>query len=526
MLKIYAVIAYVVQLNGLSHRLPTQPDNKEKGLFMTVKNCRILETGEFSGFEKYDGVIVALEAPGTEGVKGVSASLEPSYRDAIEAFYSRTESKGKAGGHLSFDMSPMQRLGVFFEGTERSVFQTLGDARKLYGKLSSANTKSILLDVRLAKNPRLMVDAFCSVAEVGKFDFPKYGAKSKPAKELNIHVLCEDGAGLDEVMNHAFVSAECSNLSRELTMRAGNDLTPENYVSDVRGLAEKMGVGFEFIDYDKLVDMKAGAFVAVAQGSPSHDAGIVKLAYNSESSEKHLVLVGKGITYDTGGTNLKPAKSMFGMQGDMAGSALALSVFQLAVKEKWPEKVSCYLAISDNSIGDEAYRPNDVVTSLKGKTIEVVHTDAEGRMVLADTLHLASQEKGDLMMDFATLTGACVGAIGTAYSGAFTNREDLHQLIIDAGRKSGERVWPFPLDEDFGECLESDIADIKQCRLTGGVDHIEAAYFLKQFVDETIPWIHIDLASSENSGGLAHVSSDCTGFGVRLCSQIVEDVLR
>ena len=204
-------------------------------------------------------------------------------------------------------------------------------------------------------------------------------------------------------------------------------------------------------------------------------------------------------------------------------ACLAVGLFKLAVKEKWTHKVSCYLAISDNSIGDEAYRPNDVVTSLKGKTIEVVHTDAEGRMVLADTLHLASQDKPDLMMDFATLTGACVGAIGTTYSGAFTNRDEFHSLIVEAGKRSGERAWTFPLDDDFGECLKSDIADIKQCRLKGGVDHIEAAYFLREFVAKDVPWIHMDLASSGNSGGLAHVPTDCTGFGVRLCSQIIKD---
>ena len=145
-------------------------------------------------------------------------------------------------------------------------------------------------------------------------------------------------------------------------------------------------------------------------------------------------------------------------------------------------------------------------------------------MLLADTLTLSSgEESPDLMMDFATLTGACVGAIGERYSGAFTNEPDLVSAIIDAGRRSGERVWPFPLDEDFGECLKSDIADIKQCRLRGGTDHIEAGWFLKQFIKSNPAWVHIDLSACESDdGGLGHVPGKYTGFGARFTSQFVK----
>jgi leucyl aminopeptidase len=206
----------------------------------------------------------------------------------------------------------------------------------------------------------------------------------------------------------------------------------------------------------------------------------------------------------------------------MAGSAVAYALVRLAAREKWPFAVTAYLAIADNLTGAKAYRPNDVVTAMSGRTIEIVHTDAEGRMVLADTLHLASKDKPDLILDFATLTGACVGAIGTNYSGAFTNRPDYHAAIIASGKSSGERVWPFPIDEDYGDCLKSDTADVKQCRLTGGSDHIEAAVFLRSFLETDLPWIHIDLAAADHAGGLAHVDTEATGFGVRFAAELVQ----
>ncbi|MCX6130730.1 MAG: leucyl aminopeptidase family protein, partial [Proteobacteria bacterium] len=240
-----------------------------------------------------------------------------------------------------------------------------------------------------------------------------------------------------------------------------------------------------------------------------------------KKTDKHLVLVGKGVTFDTGGHNLKSASGMFGMHRDMAGSALAYGVIALAAKEKWPIRVTAFLAIAENAIGPNAYKQNDVVTAMNGKTIEIVDTDAEGRMLLADALQLASLEKPQLLLDFATLTGACIRALSTIYSGVFTNRMELLQTLINAGRESGERVWPFPLDADFAEALKSDIADIKQCRVSGGVDHIEAALFLKEFVAKDLTWVHVDLAAAEHTGGLAHIDTEVTGFGLRFVSQFV-----
>jgi leucyl aminopeptidase len=190
-----------------------------------------------------------------------------------------------------------------------------------------------------------------------------------------------------------------------------------------------------------------------------------------------------------------------------------------------PYDIDCWLAITENQIGPNAFRPQEVVTAVNGVTIQVAHSDAEGRMVLADTLALAAREKPDLMLDFATLTGACVTALTDRYAGAFTNRAEWHAAIEQAGRDSGERVWPFPMDEDFDSDLESSIADVLHCTPDSKGDHILAARFLNHFVPEETPWIHIDLATSNRSGGLAHVPTDFTGFGVRYATLLLRNGL-
>ena len=223
--------------------------------------------------------------------------------------------------------------------------------------------------------------------------------------------------------------------------------------------------------------------------------------------------MGKGICFDTGGHNLKPPKYMHGMHEDMNGSAVALGILLAATRLDLPVDIDCWLAIAQNHISPRAYKQNDVITALQGTTIEIIHTDAEGRMVLADTLTLASRKKPDLMIDFATLTGTMHTALGCRYSGIFANREELLEKAGSAGKSSGERIWPFPMDADYDEELESRIADIKQCSLEGDADHILAARFLGRFAGDG-PWIHMDLSASSCKGGLGAVGSEVTGFGV------------
>ena len=189
----------------------------------------------------------------------------------------------------------------------------------------------------------------------------------------------------------------------------------------------------------------------------------------------------------------------------------------------YDQPADCWLAITENRTGPTAYKSQDVVTALNGKTIQTIHTDAEGRMVLADALTLASREIPALIIDYATLTGACMNAVTTRYSGVFTNRQKLHPILKRAGRHSGERVWPFPIGKEYLEELKSETADIRQCAVDAGGDHIFAASFLGEFVEHDVPWIHVDLSACKRKGGLAHVPTDITGFGVRLSLNLVCD---
>ena len=198
------------------------------------------------------------------------------------------------------------------------------------------------------------------------------------------------------------------------------------------------------------------------------------------------------------------------------------------VELKAPIAVDAWLAITENHVGPNAYRPQEVVTASNGVTIQVIHTDAEGRMVLADTLALASQRQPRFMIDFATLTGAAVYSLTERMSGVLTNRPVLATKLVEAGRTSGERVWNFPSDPDYDSDLESKIADVLQCSVDGKGDHILATRFLSRFVPEEVAWAHVDLSSATRSGGLGHVNTDITGFGVRYALELIlkQDILK
>lgn len=347
--------------------------------------------------------------------------------------------------------------------------------------------------------------------------------KSKPETHPLESITLHGWESADEFAE-ARALANGNSLARELTMLPPNELTPMLYRKRIEKLAEQYGWQREEYDLDRLRQMGAGAFVAVAQGSQPQDAAIVHLSYVPQKAAKNIALIGKGICFDTGGHNLKPARYMQGMHEDMNGSAVALGILLTATEMKLPWRIDCWLAIAQNHIGPGAYKQNDVVTALNGMTIEVVHTDAEGRMVLSDTLTLASRGKPDFMMDFATLTGSMGTAVGDRYSGILGNRPELLCKAIGAGNAAGERVCAFPFDEDYDEELESNIADIKQCTLEGGADHVLATRFLSKFIENDVAWLHVDLSSSNRKGGLGAVASDVNGFGVGFGLQMLRVV--
>jgi leucyl aminopeptidase len=312
-------------------------------------------------------------------------------------------------------------------------------------------------------------------------------------------------------------------LCRELTILPPNELTPGMYRDRIRKLALGQGWEHEEFDLKALRRMGAGAFVAVAQGSDPEDAAIVHLGYRNPKAKQTVALVGKGICFDTGGHNLKPSRYMHNMHEDMNGSAVALGILLAATQSRLAVNIDCWLALAQNHISPKAYKQNDIVKALNGTAIEIVHTDAEGRMVLADTLTLAARAKPDIMIDFATLTGSMATALGARYSGILGNRDELVQRAVRVGKQSGERLCAFPVDDDYEAALESKVADIKQCTLEGEADHILATLFLRRFVDET-PWLHMDLSASRCEGGLGMVSTDVTGFGVAWGLQMLREV--
>jgi leucyl aminopeptidase len=348
----------------------------------------------------------------------------------------------------------------------------------------------------------------------------------KPLARIHLHGA-RDAGGYAEIA----AMVEGNALARELTALPPNELTPGHYRERLRALAREWNWGCEEFDVKRLRSIGAGAFVAVAQGSVPEDAAIVYLRWRPRRAQARIALVGKGICFDTGGHNLKPAKYMAGMHEDMNGSAVALGLMQALATRGTPLAIDAWLAIAQNHLSPGAYKQNDVVTALDGTTIEVVHTDAEGRMVLADTLTLAARggaggrrQRPDLIVDFATLTGSMGYALGARYSGIFATAPELARLAVAAGEASGERVCAFPLDADYEAPLESKVADIKQCSLEGEADHILAARFLKRFTDDR-PWLHMDLSASTCTGGLGAVGTDLTGFGVAWGVEFVEQWL-
>ena len=406
-----------------------------------------------------------------------------------------------------------------------SPFERLQTAGKLARAALEGEPQSLLVvaldrskDGRDAMEATLL--ATLAALEAAAFRFATF--KSKPVRHQPLARIDVAAGGRLPELAFTLASAAGNNLARWLTALPPNTLDAAGYRRLLSGFARHLGLEFQFYGEARLKRLGAGAFLAVSQGNPSRDAGIVRLRYRPGIAKRPDVsLVGKGICFDTGGVNLKTHKSMLDMHTDMEGSAVALGSLHALHALRSPLAVDCWLAITENRIGPTAYKPQDVVRACNGTTIQVIHTDAEGRMVLADTLGLAARDKPRVIIDYATLTGACVYALTERYSGAFTNRPESRDVIEAAGSRSGERVWCFPMDADFDADLESTVADVLQCTVDGKGDHILAARFLSRFVTPDIAWLHLDLAAGSRHGGLGHIATDITGFGVRYTLELL-----
>ena len=404
------------------------------------------------------------------------------------------------------------------------TFEKLTMARKLVGAVlgEKGGSLGILVAGFDDDAQESLYQAAVAAGLAAGFNLPHFKKDASPQKIRNIRVI-----GADDRIDFSRTIAEArgNNLARWLTALPPNKLNAVNYAGMLKELAGEHGWQYKRFTTRELEKLGAGAFLAVAQGNDDDSACIVRLRYRpgAKSAAPDLSLVGKGIIFDTGGTNLKPFMSMLGMHGDMQGSAVAVGTLLAISQLELPMAVDAWLAITENRTGPNAYKSQDVITAANGKTIQTIHTDAEGRMVLADTLTFASREKPKVMIDYATLTGAVINALTTRYSGVFTNRSEWHPRLKRTGRRCGERVWPFPIGKEFLEVLKSDTADIQQCSAVPSGDHMLAGSFLAEFVEEDTPWVHVDLAASNHKGGLAHVPTEITGFGVRYTLSLVLD---
>lgn len=301
-------------------------------------------------------------------------------------------------------------------------------------------------------------------------------------------------AGDEKTLSRAAVLGECVNLTRELVNEPANIIHPVSFADRANALAAECGLEIEIWDRAKLEEEKCGSLLAVSQGS-MQPPRLVILRWNGGAlGAAPLALVGKGVTFDSGGLSLKPSDGMKTMKCDMAGAATVLGAMVAIARLKAPTNVVAVMGLVENMVSGASYKLGDVLTARNGKTIEVLNTDAEGRLVLADALHVAQDDKPSRIIDLATLTGACLVALGTDVAGLMANDDAWRKEVQEAADAAGEPAWPLPMFAAFGEQIKSQVADIKNIGEGRWGGTITAAKFLEEFVDEEIPWTHIDIA--------------------------------
>lgn len=357
---------------------------------------------------------------------------------------------------------------------------------------------------------------------LGSFRFNRRKQDRTQYPEISV-LLRGDVPGGEELVRKVMVVTAANGLARDWGHEPANIINPITLAERACALAEKYGLKVKVLDDRELRAMGAGAFVAVGQGSKT-PARMIVLEYAGKRPDQNpVVLVGKAITFDTGGYSLKPVDGIKGMKYDKMGGLTVLATMAAAAELGLETPVTGIVCAAENAISEESYRPDDILTSLSGKTIEIITTDAEGRLVLADGLTYAQNEyKPRAIIDLATLTGGVVTALGRVRAGVMSNDQALTDALLRAGDRTYERLWPLPLDDEYFEAIKGDDADLKN---SGGKEAhpIAGGIFLKQFVSDDIPWAHIDIA------GTAEVNKDTpyaikgpTGFGVRLLIDYLE----
>jgi len=374
----------------------------------------------------------------------------------------------------------------------------------------------------LEKENKNFISYFLHGLKLRSYEFNIYKS-TKEKKFLNLTVFGKSNVSKQNEIK--FKSIELgTNFARDLVSEPPNVLYPKEYVNRLLKL-KRFGVKVTVYNESKLKKLGMNSLLGVGQGS-AKESFLVTLEWygNKKNKKSPLSFVGKGVCFDTGGISLKPAKFMEEMKYDMAGSAVVSGLIQSLAIRKAKVNAIGVVGLVENMPGGNAQRPGDIVKAFNGKTIEVLNTDAEGRLVLADALSFTEKKfKPKFIIDLATLTGAIIVALGEEYAGLFSNNDELSKKLSDAGEKVNEKVWRLPLHKNYDKLMNSNIADIQNINYSGGAGSITAAQFLQRFIEKT-PWAHLDIAGMAFSKKAANLNpGGATGFGVRLLNQLIED---
>jgi leucyl aminopeptidase len=399
-------------------------------------------------------------------------------------------------------------------------------ARRLTG------IESIVIDLPTTTDAEVL--AVLEGATIGAYSYSEYRVSSlestkRPASDITVVSATQPES---DIARKAAIVATAIHRVRDLVNAPPSDLYPETFADAVTGFASGLPVGVEILADDALTAGGFGGIIGVGAGS-TRGPRLVKMSYSPAAASKHLALVGKGITFDTGGLSLKPAASMVGMKYDMAGAATVMAVVLAAAELGLDVRITAWLCIAENMPSGSALRPNDVLRMRGGKTVEVLNTDAEGRLVMADGLAAASEEFPDAIIDVATLTGAARVALGDRYAGVMGD-DDLVAQVVSAATRAGESLWAMPLPGELRSALNSDVADIANARIGNtAAGMLIAGVFLQEFVgpqkdpaDGRIPWAHLDIAGAgTNPGaGFGYNGKGPTGMSVRTLLTLAEEI--
>lgn len=462
--------------------------------------------------------------------------LDKAVDGQLTAAASAERFTGKAGESVSFfTVGKIVPTKVVVLGLGKKSEFVLNDLRKAVAKyVAMVKTKvdsvvialpETLEDLSLEDVAHVVVEG----AELGRYQFAKYKAKNKEDRNLETVILATgeqiDPKSLKKTVAHAQLYTQATILARDLVNEQAAVATPA-YLANLAKDIAKASPEISCKVFDKAQAEKLGlnAFLGVARGADTSPKFIV-LDYKQEKAKgkRKLAIVGKGITFDSGGINVKPGDHMQDMKMDMSGAALVLGVFSVIAKIKPDFPVMGIIAATPNLISGSSIVPGDVVRAYNGKTIEILNTDAEGRVTMADSLSYAVKEGATEILDFATLTGACMVALGDQIAGMFANNRDLAQAVNTAAFSEGEKVWEMPLEKDYKEMNKSEVADIANIPNSRYGGAITAGLFLQEFVADT-PWVHFDIAGPAfASRGHAFGPKGGTGFGVRTVLKYIEE---